>query len=178
MKIASVFLALIYLVPSFAIITVRAENDFARRLQAAGSAGPDRLRSDFVIDAGLGGRNIRPNQRWKDRNGDVVIVPYQIVTSYFTPAQIQQIESAVNELSDLVRSIKLVKRTNQAAYIRVIQKENGCWSWVGKQSTGKAQELNLGDGCFLDGIIQHEFMHALGFNHEQVRSSLAGILLY
>lgn len=47
---------------------------------------------------------------------------------------------------------------------------SGCYSMVGRQ--GGRQELNLqlytpGDGCFREGTIIHEFIHALGFYHMQ-----------
>ena len=47
---------------------------------------------------------------------------------------------------------------------------NRCWSAVGQaQSTG-AQQLSLDrSGCLTKDTIQHEFLHALGFVHEQTR---------
>jgi hypothetical protein len=45
---------------------------------------------------------------------------------------------------------------------------SGCWSLLGKQ--GGQQPLNLqANGCVTRGIVQHEFLHALGFYHEQSR---------
>ncbi|KAG8570948.1 hypothetical protein GDO81_011480 [Engystomops pustulosus] len=44
----------------------------------------------------------------------------------------------------------------------------GCYSYVGMQN-GK-QQLSIGYGCDTVEIVQHEFLHALGFYHEQSRS--------
>ncbi|KAM4017057.1 embryonic protein UVS.2-like isoform 4-T4 [Anomaloglossus baeobatrachus] len=44
-----------------------------------------------------------------------------------------------------------------------------CWSYVGH--VGGAQDLSLmNPGCLHRGIIQHELLHSLGFQHEQCRS--------
>uniref|UniRef100_A0A8B9MYR2 Meprin A subunit n=1 Tax=Accipiter nisus TaxID=211598 RepID=A0A8B9MYR2_9AVES len=52
-------------------------------------------------------------------------------------------------------------------YISVF-KGSGCWSSVGKRQEG-LQQLSIGANCDRIGTIQHEFLHALGFWHEQSR---------
>ncbi|XP_038125156.1 high choriolytic enzyme 1-like [Cyprinodon tularosa] len=50
-----------------------------------------------------------------------------------------------------------------------IQSRGGCWSFVGRR--GGAQVVSLSrSGCVYHQIVQHELLHALGFNHEQTRS--------
>lgn len=44
-----------------------------------------------------------------------------------------------------------------------------CWSSVGNIQEG-LQQLSIGANCDRIGTIQHEFLHALGFWHEQSRS--------
>ncbi|XP_033033935.1 meprin A subunit beta isoform X5 [Trachypithecus francoisi] len=56
----------------------------------------------------------------------------------------------------------------EANYISVI-KGSGCWSSVGNRQVGK-QELSIGANCDRIATVQHEFLHALGFWHEQSRS--------
>ncbi|XP_062849682.1 meprin A subunit beta [Trichomycterus rosablanca] len=53
-------------------------------------------------------------------------------------------------------------------YISVF-KGNGCYSSVGNQHVGK-QVLSIGAGCDRIATIEHEFLHALGFWHEQSRA--------
>ncbi|XP_075922805.1 meprin A subunit beta isoform X1 [Petromyzon marinus] len=53
-------------------------------------------------------------------------------------------------------------------YIQVI-KGSGCWSYVGNLHYGK-QELSIGANCDRLGTVEHEFLHALGFWHEQSRA--------
>ncbi|XP_074056811.1 meprin A subunit beta-like isoform X2 [Macrotis lagotis] len=53
-------------------------------------------------------------------------------------------------------------------YISVF-KGSGCYSSVGNRRIGK-QMLSIGANCDRIATIQHEFLHALGFWHEQSRS--------
>jgi Astacin (Peptidase family M12A) len=100
------------------------------------------------------------NQRWKDRIGDVIIVPYTIVGS-FTSAEIDLIDRSVKDLGDQSAVVQFVRRTNQRAYIEVGNDGSGCNSHIGRIYTGTVQTLNLASECFVVGIIQHEFLHAV-----------------
>uniref|UniRef100_A0AC35TS79 Zinc metalloproteinase n=1 Tax=Rhabditophanes sp. KR3021 TaxID=114890 RepID=A0AC35TS79_9BILA len=67
-----------------------------------------------------------------------------------------------------------VRFAKQAAAITTspglnVMKSDGCWSYVGQIYSNKPQELSIGEGCQYNGIIQHEFSHALGLEHEQSR---------
>ncbi|XP_055946957.1 zinc metalloproteinase nas-4-like [Argiope bruennichi] len=63
--------------------------------------------------------------------------------------------------------IRLVQRTNETDYVSLFRGD-GCYSMVGRM--GGEQKLSLASGgCDQVGIVIHEFMHALGFWHEQSR---------
>ncbi|XP_015241270.1 PREDICTED: meprin A subunit beta-like [Cyprinodon variegatus] len=53
-------------------------------------------------------------------------------------------------------------------YISVF-KGSGCYSSVGNRRVGK-QQLSIGNNCDRLGTVEHEFLHALGFWHEQSRA--------
>uniref|UniRef100_A0A3Q1HUF5 Metalloendopeptidase n=1 Tax=Anabas testudineus TaxID=64144 RepID=A0A3Q1HUF5_ANATE len=53
-------------------------------------------------------------------------------------------------------------------YISVF-KGSGCFSKVGNRRVGK-QQLSIGSNCDRLGTVEHEFLHALGFWHEQSRA--------
>lgn len=55
----------------------------------------------------------------------------------------------------------------QGYFIRVtnIRKE-GCYAYVG-YLRNPIQQLNLGDGCEWEDTVIHEFLHAIGFQHQQ-----------
>lgn len=58
--------------------------------------------------------------------------------------------------------------SGEANYISVF-KGDGCFSSVGNRHVGK-QRLSIGTNCDRIATIEHEFLHALGFWHEQSRA--------
>ncbi|XP_043998101.1 hatching enzyme 1.2-like [Gambusia affinis] len=50
-----------------------------------------------------------------------------------------------------------------------IESRNGCYSYVGRVGGGQTVSLSR-QGCLYHSTVQHELLHALGFNHEQTRS--------
>ncbi|GAA6234023.1 meprin A subunit beta isoform X1 [Lates japonicus] len=58
--------------------------------------------------------------------------------------------------------------SGEANYISIF-KGGGCFSSVGNRRVGK-QRLSIGGNCDRIATIEHEFLHALGFWHEQSRA--------
>ncbi|XP_033976679.1 meprin A subunit beta-like isoform X3 [Trematomus bernacchii] len=59
-------------------------------------------------------------------------------------------------------------RDSEEYYIHV-QKLDGCYSYIGKVIPN-GQDLSIGSNCDSISTVEHEFLHALGFDHEQSRS--------
>ncbi|XP_078405724.1 hatching enzyme 1.2-like [Cetorhinus maximus] len=77
------------------------------------------------------------------------------------------IKSSLDEFDHLT-CIKFVYRRHESQYIKIIS-EQGCWSNIGY--TRHIQFVSLErHGCVQPGVIQHELLHSIGFNHEQSRS--------
>uniref|UniRef100_UPI0037E7DB0C meprin A subunit beta-like isoform X2 n=1 Tax=Semicossyphus pulcher TaxID=241346 RepID=UPI0037E7DB0C len=63
--------------------------------------------------------------------------------------------------------IDFKERDSEDYYINV-QKLNGCFSYIGRV-IANGQDLSIGMYCDDLSTVEHEFLHALGFNHEQSR---------
>ncbi|KAH8031969.1 hypothetical protein HPB51_022491 [Rhipicephalus microplus] len=63
--------------------------------------------------------------------------------------------------------LRFVARRKQKNYVLITRRE-GCSSFVGRQ--GGVQEVSLGTHCLYTGLIAHELLHAVGFDHEHSRS--------
>jgi len=104
--------------------------------------------------------------RWQKDSQGKVTIPYT-VSHVFSSGEKQKIERALKSFHSRT-CIRFVPYQNQRDYISIVNR-NGCWSELGR--TGGRQELSLArDGCVYHGVIQHETLHALGFQHEQTRS--------
>nr|AYV99576.1 venom polypeptide [Dolopus genitalis] len=114
-------------------------------------------------------RNGRIQERYRWPNN---IVFYDLGNA-FNDAQKAQIEKALRELEKLTCITFKPRTKTTKAYVYLTGEDSGCHSAVGHQN-GK-QRLNLkpnkpGFGCFKLGTIMHEFIHALGFYHQQSAS--------
>ena len=73
-----------------------------------------------------------------------------------------------NSHNNCLNFFEYSRRTNEYNYVNVIEdKTGGCSSRLGKTKPG--QLLKLGYKCYTEKIIIHEFIHAIGFAHEQSR---------
>merc|ERR1719187_1646210 len=104
-----------------------------------------------------------PRQRWTDR-----VVPYEY-THAFGSEEKRVIKGALDSLNRKLGSscLQFRPRSNEENYIGIV-KAGGCFSYIGM--VGGQQPLSLANGCVYHGIVQHEFLHALGIFHEQSRS--------
>uniref|UniRef100_A0AAY5F0Y2 Metalloendopeptidase n=1 Tax=Electrophorus electricus TaxID=8005 RepID=A0AAY5F0Y2_ELEEL len=97
---------------------------------------------------------------WPKSSDGKVHVPYVIANHFCTPRGLVSFSS--------VACIHFRRRSNERDYIS-IESCNGCYSFVGRR--GYAQTVSLDrNGCIYHHTVQHELLHALGFNHEQTRS--------
>ncbi|XP_059195081.1 meprin A subunit beta-like [Centropristis striata] len=60
------------------------------------------------------------------------------------------------------------KPVNSEDYFLHIQKLGGCYSYIGRV-IGGGQDVSIGRYCDEISTVEHEFLHALGFYHEQSR---------
>ncbi|XP_036892816.1 meprin A subunit beta [Sturnira hondurensis] len=123
--------------------------------------GLDLFEGDIKLD-GVQDRNsiIGENYRWPHT------IPYVLDDSLEINAKGVILNSF--ERYRLKTCIDFKPWAGESNYISVF-KGSGCWSSVGNRHVGR-QELSIGKNCDTIATIQHEFLHALGFWHEQSRS--------
>uniref|UniRef100_A0A8C6T8W5 Metalloendopeptidase n=1 Tax=Neogobius melanostomus TaxID=47308 RepID=A0A8C6T8W5_9GOBI len=103
---------------------------------------------------------------WPKSADGKVYVPYTIA-GHYTSRERSIIERGLSSFTAST-CVRFVQRNGQRDYIS-IQSDSGCYSYVGRR--GYAQALSLEkQGCLYHSTVQHELLHALGFNHEQCRS--------
>ncbi|CAG7816301.1 unnamed protein product [Allacma fusca] len=103
------------------------------------------------------------NTRWRNN-----LVRYSLPLTMGLQQQ-ENVTKALKEIQDRTclrfERVTLLQRTGD--YVDVTNEPRGCFSNLGRQ--GGRQQLNLGPGCTIVAIIQHEFLHALGVIHEHTR---------
>ncbi|XP_070828326.1 high choriolytic enzyme 1-like [Chaetodon trifascialis] len=104
---------------------------------------------------------------WPKSSDGNVYIPY-IISNVYSSREVAIIERGLQSFHDL-SCIRFVRRTSQRDYLN-IQSLSGCYSYIGR--VGYEQELSLQQSSYVYyDTIQHEVLHALGFNHEQTHSN-------
>ncbi|XP_041445824.1 high choriolytic enzyme 1 isoform X2 [Xenopus laevis] len=103
---------------------------------------------------------------WPRTGNGLVLVPYTLSNNY-TSTEKDIIRAAMEEVMGLT-CIRFVARNHEYDYLRICPYD-GCWSYIGR-IRGTQDVSLMKTGCLHHGVIQHELLHSLGFQHEQCRS--------
>ncbi|XP_021949843.1 zinc metalloproteinase nas-13 [Folsomia candida] len=121
---------------------------------------------DVILPPGMDIRNgvIGDHLRWP--NATLI---YSLDRNFTSP-ELAIISEAMQEIEALTCIRFAPRNQNETGYIFVARggPGTGCYSFLGR--LGTVQQLNLENpGCIRKGIVMHEFIHAIGFYHEQSR---------
>uniref|UniRef100_A0A673FX05 Metalloendopeptidase n=2 Tax=Sinocyclocheilus rhinocerous TaxID=307959 RepID=A0A673FX05_9TELE len=95
-----------------------------------------------------------------------IYVPY-VIANHYSSREVEIIKRGLDSFS-YSTCIHFFPRSNERDYIS-IESRSGCYSYVGRQGYSQTVSLDR-NGCLYPSTVQHELLHALGFNHEQTRS--------
>ncbi|XP_021001038.1 hatching enzyme 1.2 isoform X2 [Parasteatoda tepidariorum] len=138
------------------------DEDFAPKLNSDPIHTSGHFEGDIKDPKLIQGRNAIRDNRMKWPRGEI---PY-IISGVFGPKERSIIARAIDEYHRQT-CIRFLPRTNEEDFVLITRKQ-GCFSMIGRD--GGRQMLSLGEGCMFVGIVIHEFMHAVGFWHEQSRA--------
>ncbi|KAK2853435.1 hypothetical protein Q5P01_006096 [Channa striata] len=103
---------------------------------------------------------------WRKASDGKVYIPFRI-SNQFSQRERAIIIQGLNSFAQST-CIRFTPCNGQRDFID-IQSLSGCYSYVGRRGSGQVVSLNR-QGCVYHSVIQHELLHALGFDHEQTRS--------
>ncbi|KAG8001033.1 High choriolytic enzyme 1, partial [Nibea albiflora] len=134
------------------------------------SDDPILIEGDIAIDSEAE-RNADPctsrGCKWGKYTDGKVYIPYYIA-SHFSSREKSIITRGLESFSSFSCIRFRPSRSSDRDWLS-IESQNGCYSYVGRR--GGKQVVSLARrGCLYHGTVQHELLHALGFNHEQTRS--------
>ncbi|KAL5277316.1 hypothetical protein ACFFRR_002511 [Megaselia abdita] len=106
-------------------------------------------------------RNGLINEWFRWENG---IIYYQLDPS--VPNSLRQLIFTSLAKIEAATCLHFVQGANaEGHYIHVTNTNTGCWAYIGY--IHQVQGLNLGPGCEWESTVIHEFLHAVGFHHQQ-----------
>ncbi|KAM7352139.1 seminal metalloprotease 1-like [Cochliomyia hominivorax] len=149
---------------SFILLALLLVNCYGAPLEDIEEEDPELIGGDFEGDILLD--NSRNGLRNENRRWPGGIVYYKIGDEYDHKNYILE---AMNDIES-ASCVRFKPATEDTiGYIDITSSKKGCSSFVGYFN--RAQNVNLeiselGKGCFRKGTIQHELLHALGFEHQ------------
>ena len=105
------------------------------------------------------------NRHWTNN-----ILYYQFATGSgaHTTSQKSQIKAAMEHINTVTNNcIKFQESGAPNKHVIFTRQDSGCYAHVGMLSS-TSQIINLENGCFNPGTIQHEILHALGLFSQEV----------
>ncbi|XP_040184666.1 astacin-like metalloendopeptidase [Rana temporaria] len=125
----------------------------------------------FLSNSDIGLKNQRSalicaSCQWRKSNQGIAIVPY-VISSNYTDTSRDFITSAMLEFTTMT-CVHFQNRTTEPNYLS-FEDKGGCWSSIGKVNGRQTVSIEE-DSCMNYGVIQHEIMHSLGFDHEHIRT--------
>ncbi|XP_055086029.1 hatching enzyme 1.2-like [Periophthalmus magnuspinnatus] len=104
--------------------------------------------------------------KWTDGK---VYIPY-LIANHFSSRQKAIITRGLESFSSVSCIRFRPKRSSDRDWISIESSRQGCWSIIGRRGGKQLLSLSIQGGCLYHNTVQHELLHALGFNHEQTRS--------
>ncbi|XP_073715171.1 low choriolytic enzyme [Misgurnus anguillicaudatus] len=130
--------------------------------------GPDE--PTLIDDIAVNEKNADPctanDCLWNQSGDGNIWIPY-VIADHYSSSEKEIIKRGLDSFTD-ISCVRFFPRNNERDYIS-IESRSGCYSYVGRQGYGQVLSLAR-SGCIYHSTIQHELLHALGFNHEQTRS--------
>ncbi|CAL8359681.1 unnamed protein product [Gadus morhua 'NCC'] len=134
------------------------------------AGGPVLTEGDIVVDEEAE-RNADPctssGCMWRPWTDGMVYIPYYINNQYSSREK-AIITRGLESFSSFSCIRFRPSRSSDRDWIS-IESKGGCFSSIGRRGGGQVVSLAR-QGCLYHGTVQHELLHALGFNHEQTRS--------
>ncbi|MGE3959168.1 MAG: M12 family metallopeptidase [Vicinamibacterales bacterium] len=103
---------------------------------------------------------------------DYGVIPYEFSPGISAARRVQFLATCGEWGADA--PIRCVERTSQLGFVQVTgnaatTQVSPCYAFVGQGARLRQYVLNLGEGCWAESVINHEFGHALGLWHEHQR---------
>ncbi|CAL1532490.1 unnamed protein product [Lymnaea stagnalis] len=178
-------------IKAVSLILQQLENELVRGINRSMDSPPGRMlyEGDIMLTAGEAealltssrGRKKRKITTEEDKRWPLPI-PYRFNDSHkylLNTTEKAIILSAIKELSSLTCiTFEEVGLDHPNKPILDFRKDDGCWSYIGREKAFQLQEISTSKGCFEKGILLHELGHAIGFWHEQSRPDRDGYVIY